>query len=560
MSEYRSIQSFLENKYGVFQEADEDNKKTNDEVEEFDDDEETDSNDTDNKPEDETSDNVGDDDDLDLSDFGNHGGDDLPNNEYDPKEVETLNALIASEAAAMSEYMDAAKTSHVDVLQRLYSDIGDEERFHMEQLIFAKSELTGEEYIPRDKDVKKEYEELLALGMDEESAMATAVDKVGVRVKVEEGDDDDITEEQLEKDMETLEAAVFNTELLMMVLENGDGEDIDPVLMDRIQVFTEQFYVQEEVMNAQELPKKYTLPTNPFKLLRKLIEGALNLVATLIRHFKAWVAKSKFKMDRMRQWIEKNHIEGLFAKGVWLYLWNDAAGQFDFEDMAYYVNILVFLARYCASSAQLKEQYWRDLMPFDRYYPFRTKKPGYDMSHMTPELAMNRISGLMMSKTKIVITENNEETIKKALFGFTENIQNTRFSPQAKDETLFTSDNFYYKLDYLSRATQFYLEATKHVIEGYQVIEGDGASIYHTNRNMYNKNYKYLKAVIKGFTLITRCLTHDLKALMNLGAEEIQDTESKDRANQTRPQNVNPWDQMAKNNRLFNSENNQQQN
>lgn len=548
MSEYRSIQSFLENRYGVFQEADEDNKKTNDEVEEFDDEEEIDSNDTDNKPEDETSDNVGDDDDLDLSDFGNHGGDDLPNNEYDPKEVETLNALIASEAAALSEYMDAAKTSHVDVLQRLYSDIGDEERFHMEQLIFAKSELTGEEYIPRDKDVKKEYEELLALGMDEESAMATAVDKVGVRVKVEEGDDD-ITEEQLEKDMETLEAAVFNTELLMMVLENGDGEDIDPVLMDRIQVFTEQYY-QEDVMNAREIPKQYRVVINPIDLLYKAITGILNLVATLIRNFKTWLAKTKFKWHKLKQWVDKNGVEGLFSRGISLYIWNDQLGQFDFEDMAYYVDILVYLSAQCGISAKLSDEYMKDLKAYkdDNYMPLKVKKEQYKQK-LSPEVVMNLLKGLMLTKSKLVITDHNESLIKEELFGYTADIQVSKFRPTIEDDFIYTSKNFYTKLDWLCRATQFFCDCAKNVIEGYKSIEGDASSIFYTNRKLYTKNYNYMKAVVNGYTKLIRCLTHDLNVMMKLDPIKIDETADMDRQNQNRPKEGNPGD-LTNNNRI----------
>lgn len=115
---------------------------------------------------------------IDITSFGTDTSD--IHNEYDPKEVDRLNTLIASENSAIGEYFTASKETNVDVLRRLYSDIGEEERFHSEQLIFAKSQLTGEKYIPRDPDVRKEYEELLAMGMDEETAMTTAVDRVGL--------------------------------------------------------------------------------------------------------------------------------------------------------------------------------------------------------------------------------------------------------------------------------------------------------------------------------------------------------------------------------------------
>jgi hypothetical protein len=96
-------------------------------------------------------------DDYDLQDFGNHGGPDVPNNQYNEKDVEILNKLISSESDAINDYFDAT-TNTVDTnLSRLYGDIGREERFHLEQLMYAKSLITGEKYEPKDPEVKAEY-------------------------------------------------------------------------------------------------------------------------------------------------------------------------------------------------------------------------------------------------------------------------------------------------------------------------------------------------------------------------------------------------------------------
>ena len=528
MSEYRSIQSFLENTYDVFQEADEDNKKTNDEVEEFDD-EEIDSNDTDNKPEDETSDNVGDDDDLDLSDFGNHGGDELPNNEYDPKEVETLNALIASEAAALSEYADAAKTSNVDVLRRLYSDISDEERFHMEQLIFAKSELTGEEYIPRDKDVKKEYEELLALGMDEESAMATAVDKVGVRVKVEEtSTDDDVTAEELQKDVETLEAAMFTTELLMMVMEQ-DEADRDPILMKQIEMFTESYY-QEAVMNAGEAPTEVAAPFNPFTALLKLLGQILNGFSILISKFKKWLLRSKLKRIEAKRWFENHGWEGVFANGVSLYIWDDIKG-FQFDQMAAYIDGLFIVAKDCGRAAGLSDQYMKYFN--NTNIPFDTQAYSYNRLPKR-EQVLNDLRNLTMTTTKVVFNKNNEKRMIEEWFGHSDEAI-LPFNPDGNGSTLSQSKNAYNKIAYLLDAATFYCDKTKDLIKGYQAMNGDQNSLWYRDRKAYNENYNAMKEVVKGYNTLMKCFTHDLRWMMwliNDGTKE--NTDSQDKAEQGR--------------------------
>ena len=79
-------------------------------------------------------------------------------NEYDEGDVSSLNELIADEQHAMQAYFKAGKETKNAVLARLYNDIGAEEAFHSEQLLYAKAELTGEKYEPSDPEVKKEYE------------------------------------------------------------------------------------------------------------------------------------------------------------------------------------------------------------------------------------------------------------------------------------------------------------------------------------------------------------------------------------------------------------------
>ena len=111
-------------------------------------------------------------------------------NEYDEGDVSSLNELIADEQHAMQAYFKAGKETKNSLLARLYNDIGAEEAFHSEQLLYAKAELTGEKYEPSDPEVKKEYEELLENGMDEETAMYTVADKHKLEIDIDEDGED----------------------------------------------------------------------------------------------------------------------------------------------------------------------------------------------------------------------------------------------------------------------------------------------------------------------------------------------------------------------------------
>ena len=205
--------------------------------------------------------------DISLSGFGT---DNSPvQNQYNPKEIERLNELIASENSAIGEYFQGSKMTNIDILRRLYSDIGDEERFHVEQLLFAKSQITGEKYEPRDPDIKKEYEELLQLGMDEETAMNTAVDKVGLMSNRPFAfSAQPSTMESLIEEIEDIQKQMYQEQLLYHLLQEYEASGIEP--SDEFSMMLENFVNafetgSEMVMEAVEGgtdASKDTIPAN----------------------------------------------------------------------------------------------------------------------------------------------------------------------------------------------------------------------------------------------------------------------------------------------------------
>ena len=483
------------------------------------------------------SDNVGDDEDVDLSEFGQHGGDDLPNNEYDQKEVETLNKLIASEASAISEYAEAAKTSHEDILQRLYSDISDEERFHLEQLMFAKAELTGEKYMPTDPAVKREYEELLELGMDEEDAMATAIDKTGLRKQIEEADGDiEQDTQKLEADIEMLEAAVYNTELLIAIMEQAEDQR-DEKILNQIQVFTESFY-QEAIMNTADASDEIRKPFNPFMALYKLMRGIMTAIATLISNFKKWVVKMRQKRYAIKNWIQDHGIQGIFEPGIHMYLWNDSQQKFDFQNMAWYIDALYVIARACGIDAFTNNNKPVDENLYKQYMSvFESKNPplvvGKGMQIPTREIALNRLESLNMTKPKIIVNKQNENIIAELFFGYTDEAM-VKFDPTTNQQVQLKSENIYNSIQYLLDVANYYGNQTGRLIQGFQTI-GEGSSrhdsIFYTNRNLYNEDYRQLKLVVKGYSTLSKCFTHDIRVMMYINNGTLERTSQRDKAN-----------------------------
>lgn len=476
----------------------------------------------------------------DLSDFGNHGGDELPNNEYDPHEVETLNNLMASEADAMNEYLDAARESKVDVLQRLYADIANEERFHMEQLIFAKSELTGEKYVPRDKDVRKEYEELLELGMDEDSAMATAVDKVGIKVqaesKITDKDADDLDEDmkKLESDVEVLEEYAIQMELLRNIYEYAYMTN-DTQLINEMQSTSsgDSSFIMEEVASNVTMDKKYSRPINPIVLALKLFKSFLVFVHNLAKNSQNLTTQIRFRLAKTRELIKKHGPGALFGEGVFMYLWSDTKNMVTFDDMAFYNNSLWTLSQMCVNNSKTTNQ---DMINASKNLPpFKIHDAAFNKKFNGPRPIVQMFQTAVFSKTKVVVNDNTREYIEKTFFGnVPEGSEAIKIdSSQQLDLVAYANgSNACIVFAYMVARIDIYAQYTQKILEGFKKMEGEPNGIFHTNQKLYLELTKYMEQAVKYYTKMIKIVTHDLNVCANLASGKVPNTEDQNKPQQ----------------------------
>ena len=559
-----AFQLYMESKQDEDEDDDQNEEETTSDVNEKapsrfkkEDDTETVSSDTEDDESDEKDGSyVGDDDDDDtddLSDFGNHGGDELPNNEYDLHEVETLNKLMASEADAMNEYMDAARVSKVDVLQRLYADIANEERFHMEQLIFAKSQLTGEKYTPRDKDVRKEYEELLELGMDEDTAMATAVDKVGISISVNSNGDDTTSEEDqksldkdmknLENDVEMLEQYVAQIELIQSICEYAYKTNNSQII-NEVTIYQEAYFM-EDINTSVNTDKRYSRPMNPFQVAWKIFKGFLTFLQNLTKQSINLNRQIRVRVTKGYEAIKKHGglIKFLGADGVWLYTWSDKKQTLDLDALSFYNNALWQLSQQCVKLSNTQNHDATQYLNTES--PFAVSSNAYNKTFNGPKPILQMLNSAVFNKTKLVVTQNNEKRIEQMFFGgVPENNTNPlpinskqRYSPQA----VLMGDNgkgvnACIVFSYMLARIELYSSYNTKIFEAFEKMDGEPNGIYHTNNSLYLEIGKYMNTAAKLYTKMIKVITHDLNACANLCSGKVTKTED---VNPDHPNNQN---------------------
>lgn len=457
-------------------------------------------------------------DNLDSDDDDELGKDDSDvQNEYDEGELNTLNELIADEQHAMQAYFKAGKETKSVVLSRLYNDIGAEEAFHSEQLLYAKAELTGEKYEPSDPEVKKEYEELLENGMDEETAMYTVAD----RHKLDAGNDEDDMEdlEDIEKDMEALEESFNITmaglELMMAVQESGAYKNHGELREAYCEYYScaESGIIMEAMDNVATKEGSKILGTdNPFIIIGRAIKAVYMFIIDMVKKLKNWINKRRIKTKRAMAWLKKNGIKGLFAKGVKLYFWNDEKGTVEVTDAVAFMNLCMNVTGYVAKAVGVKPPSVRNGKANGGAFG----NIGKTITFANLQDGKHKIEGVVFSKSKVVVTDQNQSDLERMFFGIT---GNAYFATSQDMGNTFDikSVNIYNALQYILEWAGEQLRVTNDWLDKVVIpAAGRQKGIAYTKPDVYKQCLDAMKAVSKGYGKLSKCLSSDIDACMKL--------------------------------------------
>lgn len=440
-------------------------------------------------------------------------------NEYDEEELTILNKLIADEQEAIQGYFDAAEKSKQDVLIRLYSDIGKEERFHTEQLLYAKAELTGEKYEPSDPEVKKEYEELLENGMDEETAMYTIADKHKLDPEDNEELDEDL--EDIEKDIESLGESFTLTmaglDLMMAVQESTaykNHKELNEAYCEYFQCAEETMFMEAMDNVATKQGSEILGTNNPFLIIGRAIKTIYNAILNLVRQIKNWVNKRRIKGKRVAAWIKKHGIKGLFQNGVKLYFWNDQNNQVEVSDAVAYLTLLMNATNLVAKNLGISgPKYKSDISAW------APKAPAKVPVITNPNDAMSKISGVVFSKSKLIVNDSNATQIENMFFGISDKvIRSTTVDETTGAKTQNVKNiNIYNALSGILDVAGEYAKATDVWMgEVQNVVFKPGNNPATKNPTMFRECISLMKEVSKGYQRLIKCINADLSTCMKL--------------------------------------------
>ena len=456
-------------------------------------------------------------------------------NQYDPKEIEELNKLISSEADAISDYFTGSKETRIPVLSKLYSDIGEEERFHLEQLLYAKSTITGEKYEPRDPKVRSEYEELLELGMDEETAMTTAVDKLSISVSVP---DDEMTEQEEEELKESFDMLLSLSKFVSLTVEPMletviNENEIKDNLFNEYTNIIEEMYVMEEVDNLNRKSSSVDLGSgNPIKMVLSAFRSIYKIIIAIVKRAKTAFLKVRLKDKRRWAWLKKHGIKGLFQKGVYLYFYSDKRNKYEVGQALTFIEIINQMNNKIVQQCKLNintskyniDGYLRKLSDIEKA-PIDKASILQRIKGASLEDGMRDLQGMVLQKTKLVVTDANEAYLEELFFGYTDKKYNVIMNDQEGNEkNVDISMNIYNQLDIALSALEITGNETNVILEELEKLEGQGG-IYAEKPKVYNSAVRAASQMVKSIQKFVNAMTSDIKTIfdLNRGLKEIVD-------------------------------------
>lgn len=448
----------------------------------------------------------------DLTGFGSDYKGDTPNNQYDINEVNRINVLIASEAAAMDEYAKAGKESKDHTMQRLYADISSEERFHLEQLLYAKSQITGEIYIPRDPDIKNEYKELLALGMDEETAMTTAVDKVGLMPR--EVSDEDMKEaaEDIITMKEYFMGVIREANIVLEHMTDGKlDKDVSETIQETYNTFMgiDNDVIMEAVGNIED-----GIPFNPFKFLADVVGKMYKAILGFIRKLKGYISKMIAWNKKTMNWIKANGIKGLFAEGLHLYFYDAQNASVDLAGIATYIDTCMEIAHRAGDICGIvfnRIDIGKYFETNFRHQEFRTIEDG-----------MAQLRKLLVTKSKLIVNDQNEEAIEALFFGISKEKYVQRSGLKITEAK---SKNIYYQYERALTGAEAALETMKAFLDLMSGLQSNTQSVFYTHRtDRYDPCYKAINLTVKQLQKLVNYVTSDINECTKINNRLIEAT------------------------------------
>jgi hypothetical protein len=280
--------------------------------------------------------------------------------------------------------------------------------------------------------------------------------------------------------------------------------------------FAETMFVQEAMDNVATTQGSEILGTNnPFLIIGRAIKAIYSAILSLVRKIKNWINKRRIKAKRVTAWIKKHGIKGLFANGVKLYFWNDQTNQIEVSDAVAYLTLLINSTTMVAKKLGIREPDFKIKGDVRNWMPSGKGKVPVITS---PKDAIGKISGVVFSKSKLIVNDSNSEEIERMFFGISDNKIIKTTTDENNNTTISSKEiNIYNALNAILELAADCSKSTDEWMNNVQnAITSPGKNAASKNPTMFKECVDLMKEVSKGYQRLVKVITADLSTCMKL--------------------------------------------
>jgi hypothetical protein len=362
------------------------------------------------------------------------------------------------------------------------------------------------------------------MGMDESSAMATAVDKFNLHsgtaasltiAKTDgQGNVEELTHEQIQEAFEEVDRGIMYMDIISFVLEYST----DDYIIDGISDIASQSYYQEELAYSNQ--KTYSKKLSLFGIIGSAIVGLIKL----IRKICGWLNRTREKISH-RIWgvikfIKHHKLKSIFQHGVMLYFWNDKTNTMDVDGITFMINMAYWLTHDVVMMAGLQDGQYSHI--------FANNTSVFVPKKQRPSTVgcFKNLQAADLFKTKLIVTDQTQNNVAETLFT-TYDADKQQIEKQGQeiisqiasasgpiDLSIF--HNYYAIIDVILQVLNQLTESVKETANELEGLQNSSNTIYNKHINKYNQCVEYMSCVVKALTKVTKACTSDIETLNGL--------------------------------------------
>jgi hypothetical protein len=330
------------------------------------------------------------------------------------------------------------------------------------------------------------------MGMDEETAMQTAVDKCHIRGSISDDDEDERME--LQADVETMEMTInmFNQlyDNVYTVMETGTPKEVDHAF----EIFVEATYDATAASSAQSALSE-TKKFGPVQLIRTTLRFLVKTLMTIIRKFVSLCKRVHNRSREIKRFIRQYGFDAIFSSKTKLYFVN-------FNNPYLVDDSLISLL---ALSVDTVNASLRSVGFQEMQQPYK-RNPRMNVGGNVKR-GIELLNGVQLVKSAMILPENeaDRERIMAAFFGYSD-----QKGPDGK------SINTVNRMQWICDEWCRFMEYVDKITTQFDSLAQQQQSIYYTNKAKYDVAMKGLETVTKTCKAVVSAMQYDIETMIKL--------------------------------------------